>query len=314
MKIEKCLSFLKHPDSDKEAEFVVESDFLVDKNSFKKYPIINGMIDFTGGKITDEDILHNKKGLLFRINTIYSQYLDFRILGSIFAAGGIGFYIAKRKIKKWINSVAKDTTLFIDPEDRSILTYIDPEKCITVKDFNSTNVLPGKDYYPNLNASFEQIPVKTSSIQNIISYMVIEHVKSPQKHFEELARILKPGGFLILAGPGDVYPSHSLPFNYFNIIRFGYYEMIKENNLELIEEYYPSKSWLSILYLCYTTVVRNSFYNKNQLTKILQILIFMISLFVSPLCNLIALLFDIITPFDKKVYTIYLALVRKPVE
>ena len=46
------------------------------------------------------------------------------------------------------------------------------------------------------------------------------------------------------------------------------FEMIKDNNLELIEEYFPAKSWVSILYLCYTTIVRNSLYNKNQFTKI----------------------------------------------
>ncbi len=313
MKIEKCLPFLKHPDSDKEAEFVIDADSLVDKNSLKKYLIINGMIDFTCSKITD-DTLNNKKGLLFKINTIFSQYLDFKILTSIFAGGGIAFSISKRKIKKWIDLVVDDITLFLEPEDRSILSYIDPENCITAGDLTSKNVLPGKDCYPNLNSSLEQIPVKTNSIQNIISYFVIEHVKSPQKHFEELARILKPGGFLILVGPGVAYPSHRTPYNFFNVTRFGYYEMIKENNLEFIEEYYPSKAWLSILYLCNATVVRNSFYNKNQLTKILQIPIFVISLFISPLCNLIALLFDIITPFDKKVYSMYLALVKKPAE
>lgn len=314
MKIEKCLPFLKHPDSNKEAEFVIEADSLVDRNSHKKYPIINGMIDFTGGRIADEDTLHRKKGVLFSINTVFSQYLDFRILTSIFAGGGVAFVFAKRKIKKWIDLVAEDITLFLEPEDRGIVSYIDSEKCITVGDLTSKNVLPGKDDYPNLNTSLEQIPVKTNSIQNIISYFVIEHVKSPRKHFEELARILKPGGFLLLGGPGDVYPSHRTPFNYFNITRFGYYEMIKENNLELVEEYYPSKSLLSILYLFYTIVVRNSFYNKNQLTKILQMLLFLISLFISPLCNMIALLLDSITPFDKKVYSMYLALVRKPAE
>jgi len=314
MKLEKCLPFLKHPDSGEEAAFVIEADSLVDRISQKKYPIINGMIDFTGGKITDEDTLHNKKGILFSINTVFSQYLDFRILTSLCAGGGVAFSFAKRKIKKWIDLVADGTTLFLEPEDRDIVSYLDPAKCITAADLTSKNVLPGKEYYPNLNVSLEQIPVKTNSIQNIISYFVIEHVKNPRKHFEELARILKPGGLLLLGGPGDVYPSHRTPFNYFNITRFGYYEMIKENNLELVEEYYPAKSLLSILYLCYTTVVRNSFYNKNQLTKLLQIPVFVLSLFISPLCNLIALIFDSSTPFDKKVYSMYLALLRKPAE
>jgi len=90
--------------------------------------------------------------------------------------------------------------------------------------------------------------------------------------------------------------------------------MFKENNLELIEEYFPSKSWMSILYLIYNTTVRNSWFNKNQFTKLLHMIVFGISLFVSPFLNLLALFMDLITPFDNRVYSIYLALVRKPTE
>jgi SAM-dependent methyltransferase len=312
MKIDKCLHLLKHPDSNAEAEFAIEDNFLVDKNSQKKYPIINNMVDFSGSNIDDKMISHNKKGLLFRLNTLFGKYLDVRILTSIFAGGGITFSIGRRKTKKWFDRIANDITLFLDPADRDILSHIGSENCITVDDFNSKNVLPGQNFYPDLNASFEQIPIKTNSIQNIISNFVVEHVKSPQKHFEELKRMLKPGGYLIVAGPGDAYPSHRKPFNYFNVTRFGYLELIKDNGLELIEEYFPGKSWASILYLCYTTIVRNSYYNKNQFTKILQMIVFFISLLISPILNLIALLFDRITPFDKTIYSVYMALLRKP--
>ncbi len=312
MKIDKCLHFLKHPDSNAEAEFAIENNFLVDKNSQKKYPIINNMVDFSESNIADEMISHNKKGLLFKLNTLFAQHLEVRILTSIFTGGGITFSSGRRKIKKWFDWAANDITLFLEPEDRAILSHVGPENCITVSDLNSRNVLPGQDSYPDLNASFEQIPIKSNSFQNIISLFVVEHVKSPQKHFEELKRMLKPGGYLIVAGPGDVYPSHRKPFNYFNVTRFGYLELIKDNNLELIEEYFPAKSWVSILYLCHTTIVRNSLYNKNQFTKTLQMIVFFISLLISPILNLIALLLDRITPFDETIYSVYMALLRKP--
>ena len=311
MKIENRLSYLQHPDSDEPAEFVIENNFLIDKRTQKKYPIINGMIDFTGINISEDDHIHDKKKLLFKINNIFSKYIDARILASVFAGGGVGFGRAKKKIKAWLDQVAKDKTLFLEPEDKNLLFYIGNENCITVEDLASKNVMPAAEHYPDVNASMEEIPFKSNSFQNVISYFVIEHVKNPQKHFKELARILKPGGYLILGGPGDVYPSHRIPYNYFNIIRFGYYEMIKDNNLELVEEYYPAKSWVSILYLSYTTVVRNSLYNKNQYTKLLQVVIFVISMGLSPILNGIALLLDWMTPFDKRVYSLYLALLKK---
>jgi SAM-dependent methyltransferase len=311
MKIENRLQYLKLPDSDDQSEFVIEKNVLIDTYSKKTYPIINGMIDFTGIHIADEEPLHAKKGIFFKINTIFSRYLDEKILTSVFAWGGIGFANGKKKIKTWIRQEATDKTLFLEPEGKSLLSYIGKENCVTVEDLASKNVLPAPDDYPDINASMARIPIRSNSFQNIISYFVVEHVKNPREHMKEVARILKPGGYLILGGPGDVYPTHRVPFNYFNVIRFGYYEMIKENNLELIEEYFPAKSWVSILYLCYTTVVRNSFYNTNQLTKLLQLLIFIISMGISPLLNMIALLLDKITPFDNKIYSLYLALVRK---
>lgn len=312
MKIGNCLSLLKHPDSDSEPDFNIKDGCLVDKNSDKTYPMINNMVDFLGIDVSGEDSSVNQNGIMFKINTHFSRKLDYKILTSVFAAGGIGFSNAKRKIRQWIDQVARDTTLFMQPEDKSLVSYIGPDSCLTIDDLTNRNVLPVETDYPNLNASLEQLPIQASSIQNLVSYFVVEHGKHPRHHFMEIERILEPGGYVILGGPGDVCPSHRIPYDYFNITRYGYYEMFKENNLELIEEYYPSKSWVSILYLCYSTIVRNSFYNRNQFTKLLQMIIFGVSLVISPLMNLIALLMDRIMPFDQRIYSSYMALLRKP--
>ncbi|RJP85047.1 MAG: SAM-dependent methyltransferase [Desulfobacteraceae bacterium] len=314
MKIEQCLGFLKHPDSDEPAEFMINNDIIADAQSGRQYPIIHGMIDFTGIDIPQADNRQDRQGLLFTLNTLFSRYLDAKILTSVFAGGGIGFSRAKKKMKVWLAQSAKQKILFLEPENKSLLSHIGKDNCVTIEDLASKNVLPAKEHYPDINARMEKIPIRSNAFQAVLSYFVVEHVKDPRDHIKELARILKPGGYLILGGPGDVYPSHRVPYNYFNVIRFGYYEMFKENNLELIEEYYPAKSWVSILYLAYTTAVRNSFFNKNQFTKLLQLMIFLISMAICPILNGIALLLDQMTPFDKRIYILYLALVRKKQE
>ena len=310
MKTEQYLPLLKHPELDERAEFIIRDGFLTDKKSEKKYPIIKKMIDFQASVKTDDSDV--KKGLMFKLNTVFSKYLDFMIQTSFFAGGGVGFINVRKKTKQWIDLVTKDKTLFLEPDDKRLLSYIGPEKCLTVEDLASRNVMPMAEDYPNLNASHEQLPIRSSSFQNLISFFVVEHVKNPRRHFSEIERILKPGGYVILSGPGDVYPSHRVPYNYFNIIRYGYHEMFKENNLELVEEYFPAKSWVSILYLCYSTLVRNSCYNKNQFTKLLQMIIFGISLIISPFFNLAAIFLDMIMPFDKRIYSLYMALLKKP--
>jgi SAM-dependent methyltransferase len=312
MDLNHCLEFLQNPDSTTEAEFDKTNDLLLDKKTGKKYSIVHNMVNFQGTfKGSNKNI---KKGLLFKLNTFYSNRLDPWIRTSIFAGGGISFIKTRTKMKLWISQFAKNQTLFIEPEDNRLISFIGFDKCLTVEDFSARNVLPSEIDYPNLNASPEQLPIRSASFQNIISNFVLEHVKNPRLHLQEVERILKPGGYVILGGPGDIYPSHRIPFNYFNIIRFGYLEMFRENKLELIEEYFPSKSWMSILYIIYSITVRNSLFNKNQFTKLLQMVVLGISLVISPFFNLLALLLDLVTPFDQRGYSVYLAVLRKPVE
>ena len=310
MNINDCLPFLKHPDSDSEAVFSVVGEQLEDSISGKKYPVIHNMIDFQG--VLHSDAMRNKKGVFFKLNAFYSDHLDPWIRTSVFAGGSVAFIKSSRKMKQWIDQYAKSETLFIEPEDDRLINYIGFEKCLTTEDFTAKNTFPLETDYPNLSASPEQLPIQSSSFQNVISNYVLEHIKNPRLHMQELARILKPGGYAIIGGPGDIYPSHRVPYNFFNIIRFGYYEMFKETDLELVEEYFPAKSWMSILYIAYTTTVRNSWFNKNQFTKLVQLFFLAISLVTSPIFNLLALLLDLVTPFDQRGYSVYLAIVRKP--
>lgn len=312
-KIDKFLKYLKHPESDSEPDFVIVDNLLVDKKNNISYPILGNMVDFQ--KTFEETEQDPDQRLIFKLNTYYSHHLDSWILSSIFAGGGIGFIKADKKLKQWINQYMKNSeVLFIEPENRHQLSFIDPQNQLTVKDYSQKNVEPLPEAYPDLNASPEKLPIITASFKNVISNFVFEHIKRPRYHMREIERILKPGGFAIITGPGDVYPSHKVPYNYFNIIRYGYLEMFTENNLEIIEEYYPFKSWMSILYNVYITTVRNSWFNTSHITKLLQLFVFLISILTFPLLNLLVFLLDLITPFDKRVYGAYMALLRKPLD
>jgi len=311
MNIDNCIQYLKNPDSDENSDFIIKGEYLFDRITKEKFPIVHNMINFQRQDFWEDD--NQKKGIFTKLNEFYSKYLDTRILSSVFSGGGVGFIKSNKKIRQWIDQYVKNKpTLFVEPEDNRLVDYIGPETCLTVGDLAFTNVYPSKENYPNLSASPEQLPIKSSTFESILSNFVLEHIIQPRNHIHEIHRILKPGGYAIIGGPGDIYPSHRVPFNFFNIIRFGYYEMFKENDLELIEEYFPSKSWMSILYLIYNTTIRNSWFNKNQFTKLIHMIVFGISLLIFPFLNFLALLLDLITPFDKRCYSIYLVLVRKP--
>jgi SAM-dependent methyltransferase len=310
MEINDTIKFLNHPGADSPSNFEIKDRYLLDQERDKQYKIHRGMVDFLG--TFTEDASKKDSRLLFQLNNYYSHHVDSRILSTIFAGGGIGFIKADKKLKQWIDQFMQNgPVLFIEPENRHELSFIDPQRCLTVKDYSQKNVEPLPEDFPDLNASPEQLPIHPDSFDHVISNFVLEHIKNPRQHIREIARVLKPGGYCVISGPGDVYPSHKVPFNYFNIIRYGYFEMFTENDLDVIEEYFPSKSWMSILYLMYITTVRNSWFNTNQVTKLIQMVVFIISIFIAPLLNLLAFLLDLITPFDKRVYGIYMALVRK---
>lgn len=309
MNIQDSIKFLKHPGNDTPVDFSIKDGKLVDKASNQSYKIHHDMVDFIGSFTEEEQKDHR---LFFKLNTFYSHHIDSRIISTIFAGGGIGFIKADRKLKEWIDEyINGEPVLFIEPENRHELSFVDPQNCLTVKDFSQKNVQPLREDYPDLNASPEQLPIHSDFFDHVISNFVLEHVKNPRMHIQEIARVVKPGGYCFISGPGDVYPSHKIPFNYFNVLRNGYLEMFDENNLELVKEYFPSKSWMSILYLVYITTIRNSRFNKNQFTKFLQMLIFGLSFLIFPPLNLLAYLMDLLTPFDKRVYASYMALVRK---
>lgn len=102
---------------------------------------------------------------------------------------------------------------------------------------------------PQINADGCALPVKSDAIGGIISTFVVEHVPEPAKLVSEASRVLRSGGYFILLGPGDVCPTHGEPYNYYNLTRFGYRDLLERTSFEVIEEYYPSRSWSSIAFL-----------------------------------------------------------------
>jgi len=62
--------------------------------------------------------------------------------------------------------------------------------------------------------------VESSSIDTILCTQVLEHVRSPSRAFTEMARVLKPGGVLILSAP-HLSMIHEAPHDYFRFTNYG---------------------------------------------------------------------------------------------
>lgn len=66
---------------------------------------------------------------------------------------------------------------------------------------------------PDIVSDASSIPLSDSSCDTVILGEVLEHVRSPELVLKESARLLKPGGNILITVP-FMYPVHADPFDY----------------------------------------------------------------------------------------------------
>jgi SAM-dependent methyltransferase len=79
-----------------------------------------------------------------------------------------------------------------------------------------------------------QIPLKDSSIDLVLSSASLEHFADPDEFFRESARVLKPGGAIFIHSP-FIYEEHEIPFHYQHFTRYGLAHKLQMNGFIDIE-------------------------------------------------------------------------------
>lgn len=95
---------------------------------------------------------------------------------------------------------------------------------------NSMHANPFLDKICNLN---ERLPFDNEEFDTILLSDVLEHIPEPEKLWREMARILKPGGKIILNVP-FFYKIHEAPHDYFRYTEFALRRFAKDVNLEVV--------------------------------------------------------------------------------
>jgi SAM-dependent methyltransferase len=68
--------------------------------------------------------------------------------------------------------------------------------------------------------SLESLPLRTASVDCVLCMVVLEHTRVPGQALKEFARVLKPGGTLMLVVP-LLWEEHQAPHDYFRFTRYG---------------------------------------------------------------------------------------------
>lgn len=90
-----------------------------------------------------------------------------------------------------------------------------------VRDFSSTNLNIGP--WPNVEiiADAHALPYANESVDHVSCLAVLEHLSRPDIAMQEMARVLKPGGYILLETPG-LQPYHGYPNHYQNFTLTGH--------------------------------------------------------------------------------------------
>jgi len=86
-------------------------------------------------------------------------------------------------------------------------------------DCDKKTIQYAKTRYPRRNASYKigdanDLPFTSSSIDVVVSFESIEHLKKPLKFLNETKRVLKKSGLLIVSTPNKKYSIGDNPFHY----------------------------------------------------------------------------------------------------
>jgi SAM-dependent methyltransferase len=107
--------------------------------------------------------------------------------------------------------------------------------------FPNTNAAAA-DRQPDLYYDGKRLPFADRSFDTVISIQVLEHTPRPQPLLNEMARVLRADGILILSAPfsGRL---HEEPYDYFRYTPHGLRAMCEEAGLEVTEVWDQGNIW-----------------------------------------------------------------------
>ncbi len=83
-------------------------------------------------------------------------------------------------------------------------------------------------------SNVQQLPFPSNLFDGAINIWVAEHVRDPLGMVGEMARVLKPGGHLMMFVPFVVH-EHQLPNDYYRFTRFGAAALLEDNGFEQVQ-------------------------------------------------------------------------------
>lgn len=176
------------------------------------------------------------------------------------------FYIARRALWKEISQLGKNIhgkTLDIGCGSKPY------EKCFLSSEYiglEIDNTINREIKKIDVFYDGKKIPFDNETFDSAVCFQVLEHVFEPHEFLNEINRILKPNGKLLLTVP-FVWDEHEQPFDYARYSSFGLKHLLEKHNFEILEHKKTVQDFGVIIQLIVEYFYKMSY--KNKFTKYL---------------------------------------------
>ncbi len=82
----------------------------------------------------------------------------------------------------------------------------------------------------------DTFPFEDGSFDSLVANQVFEHVFNPEQFLDEMFRVLKPGGMLLMTIP-FVWDEHEQPYDFARYSSFGIRCLLEDHGFEVVEQH-----------------------------------------------------------------------------
>lgn len=240
-----------------------------------------------------------KKPHLWFLSRIESERFNPKLLGIFINP----FYFSRRGLYKNIKSMAPNISGRILDVGCGIKPYKDLfkyEKYDGLEiDTPKTRKIEQIDYH----YTGQFFPFENSVYDTVLCSQTFEHIFEPDAFLQEINRVLKKNGFLLLTVP-FIWDEHEQPHDYARYSSFGISHILKKNNFKIIE-YCKSVNNLAVPF----QLINGYLYKKTR-TKSLYINI-VIAISVMFPVNIIGIILSLLLPKNNDLYLDNVVLAQK---
>ena len=148
------------------------------------------------------------------------------------------------------------------------------------------------------------LPFDNASFDSIFSSEVFEHIFNLPQILDELYRVLKPGGHMLITVP-FVWDEHEIPYDFARYTSFGIRHILIEKGFDIVKEA-KTTNYVATLCQMWSAYVYQHILPKNKVARIA-----LTPLFITPI-TLCGLIFSTLLPTSMSFFHNNVLVVQKP--